>query len=96
MELLIEVCKLVILADIVVLSFLAIIYFYCAHNETGYASSKVYEAAKTAAVSCLVLQIAFLLLGCTPKKKCILGLEEFHVASITINGEKTETDFLLR
>lgn len=32
------------------------------------------------------------LTGCTPRT----GLEhEYHVASITINGERTETDFLL-
>ena len=95
MELLIEICTLVILVTIVVLFFLAIVFYYGSHKEISFTKYRLYEEAKTAIIGCLILHIAILFLGCTPKKKCVLELEDFHVTSIAINGEVTETDFLL-
>jgi len=94
MDLLIEICKLSIVAAIAVTLVSACSYAF--YRVTEYKFGRLADWYTRRALNDLAYVALFTLIlyfsGCTPRT----GLEhEYHVASITINGEVTETDFLL-
>ena len=94
MDLLVEIARLSILAASMVIWVHGGSYIlYCIQDKEDFASCRYYhKRIIEAGLYIVVLSIILLLSGCTPRTG---SAHQYHIAAITIDGVRTETDFLL-